>query len=121
MALAKAKVKGNAEARGVARAVARFAELPDEAGRKEINHIATRIAAVCFLRTGAATMLYHSAEGCPIVWKHNRCCRASCGRCRVSGGRCCRWASLLLGLHAGVDTNPGNICRLCLLLPDSET
>lgn len=56
MALAKAKVKGNAEARGVAMAVARFAELL-EAGRKEINHIETCIAAVCFLRTGAAAMM----------------------------------------------------------------
>ena len=55
--MAKAKVKGNAEARGVAMAVARFAELLDEAGRKEINHIATCIAAVCFLRTGAAAMM----------------------------------------------------------------
>jgi len=47
MALAKAKVKGNAEARGVAMAVARFAELLDEAGRKEMHHIETCIAAVC--------------------------------------------------------------------------
>ena len=45
MALAKAKVKGNAEARGVAMAVARFAELLDEAGRKELHNIETCIAA----------------------------------------------------------------------------
>ena len=44
--MAKAKVKGNAEARGVAMAVARFAELLDEAGREELRNIETCIAAV---------------------------------------------------------------------------